>query len=654
MAKRRLKRGEEVSVWPGFVDVLTAILLVTVFLLGIFLVAEFVLTKALKDTSLSLEDVTSKVQSMQVDIQNAQDALEAKQQDIDRATLELKNIEAKKESLTTELQQLTGTLKLSEKTIAQLRSEQSALINDLEKSQKEENSLNERLIFLQRQLEDAELRAYQDAERFQRIQTDLEDNLQQERDKTQKYSQDIASLKNNIISLQQELREERLRQNASQRTIDALEAKQAQLAINLDETQKSNQVLARLVEQLRTQKQQLDEDREFVKSRLDESVQTLALLREASEEALRNMDMKRQDVADQLVQERSITTNLRAEITKLVNDITQLKTQRDGDREEKLALQTELAKLRVLLSETIQLKDDALATSENLKTVLAKLNADIFDMSQQLTGSRNKLRTSLEKQQKTAEQIAMLELDNQTLRAALLKAEQQQTLLIEREQALHKNTINELQASKEEIAVLNETTLKLQLRLSVLSNQLAESRLREKQNQTQIENLGAELNAALAERVDELTRYRSDFFGKVRMALQQVKGIEIKGDRFVFGSELLFASASAQLNSRGKLELKKLSQQIKIAIDNLPSDVDWILRIDGHTDSRPIRSPLYKDNRELSFARALSVLRELAELGLPSQRLVASGFGSTRPVRTGNSPEDFAANRRIEIKLTSP
>ena len=165
-------------------------------------------------------------------------------------------------------------------------------------------------------------------------------------------------------------------------------------------------------------------------------------------------------------------------------------------------------------------------------------------------------------------------------------------------------------------------------------------------------NLGKRLNAALATRVQELARYRSDFFGRLRKLLGNRSGIRIEGDRFVFQSEVLFASGAAELNPIGTDQLGQLAETLKKISIGIPNDLDWVLRVDGHTDRNPIKTPLFPSNWELSSARSTSVVKYLIKQGVPPNRLVAAGFGEYQPIDNGGDEIAFRRNRRIEFKLT--
>jgi len=172
-------------------------------------------------------------------------------------------------------------------------------------------------------------------------------------------------------------------------------------------------------------------------------------------------------------------------------------------------------------------------------------------------------------------------------------------------------------------------------------------------SQLRISDLGQRLNVALAQRVQELSRYRSDFFGKLRDILGNRPDIRVVGDRFVFQSEVFFDSGAATLRPEGRAELDKLGGAILDLEKQIPTDIPWVLRVDGHTDVRPVRptSP-FKSNWDLSAARAISVVQYLISKGVSPMRLAAAGFGEFQPIDPGTSEEALAHNRRIELKLT--
>ena len=168
----------------------------------------------------------------------------------------------------------------------------------------------------------------------------------------------------------------------------------------------------------------------------------------------------------------------------------------------------------------------------------------------------------------------------------------------------------------------------------------------------QIVNLGKRLNAALASKVQELSRYRSEFFGRLRDVLGRQQGLRIVGDRFVFQSEVLFEKGSDYIGPPGRSQLTTLAVTLNEISTKIPKDIDWVLRVDGHTDSDPIKTVRFPSNWELSSARAIAVVQKLIEQGLPANRLVAAGFGQFQPIDASQDEIAKRRNRRIELKLT--
>jgi chemotaxis protein MotB len=204
-----------------------------------------------------------------------------------------------------------------------------------------------------------------------------------------------------------------------------------------------------------------------------------------------------------------------------------------------------------------------------------------------------------------------------------------------------------------QVELLNRQLAALRQQLTEISTALELSRRQVGEQQAQIEDLGERLNVALAEKVQELARYRSEFFGRLREALGNHPDVRIVGDRFVLQSELLFDTASAELGPAGQQQIAQLVRTLQAIAADIPPDVEWILRIDGHTDRRPIRTERYPSNWELSTARALAIVGHMIELGIPPARLAATGFAEFHPLATGDDERAYASNRRIELQLTN-
>ncbi|MCV3238766.1 peptidoglycan -binding protein [Mesorhizobium sp. ZC-5] len=209
------------------------------------------------------------------------------------------------------------------------------------------------------------------------------------------------------------------------------------------------------------------------------------------------------------------------------------------------------------------------------------------------------------------------------------------------------------QRAMSQVELLNQQISALRKQIGALEQALDVSEVRDRESNTKIADLGRRLNVALAQRVQELNRYRSDFFGRLREILSDRENIRIVGDRFVFQSEVLFPVGSEVINDAGREEMKKLAGAIIELQKEIPPEINWVLRVDGHTDNVPLSgSGRYRDNWELSSARSTSVVKFLIENGVPANRLVAAGFGEFQPLDAADTPEARDRNRRIELKLT--
>ena len=300
-----------------------------------------------------------------------------------------------------------------------------------------------------------------------------------------------------------------------------------------------------------------------------------------------------------------------------------------------------------------------------------------FFLSQEVTGKDKALEALNAKLAQlndllSLEKLGKLNLDEQLsqLRAGLASAEAERDRVkglydglagagsdaAGRASELNKALDSEKQVSSRALAqieVLSQQISALRRQLAALEEALDASEKRDKESQGRVADLGQRLNVALAQRVQELSRYRSEFFGRLRAILGNRPDIRIVGDRFVFQSEVFFDTGQAQLLPEGRAELDKLATALIDLDKQIPPEIAWVLRVDGHTDVRPImNSPIFKSNWELSSARAISVVQYLISLGVPAQRLVAAGFAESQPLDTAATEEAYKRNRRIELKLT--
>jgi chemotaxis protein MotB len=204
-----------------------------------------------------------------------------------------------------------------------------------------------------------------------------------------------------------------------------------------------------------------------------------------------------------------------------------------------------------------------------------------------------------------------------------------------------------------QVELLNQQLAALRRQLAALEDTLAASEARDKESQARVADLGSRLNVALAQRVQELARFRSDFFGRLRQILGERPDIRVVGDRFVFQSEVFFDAGSAALLPAGAAELDKVASALIDLDKEIPPDIPWIIRVDGHTDKRPLSGlGEFKSNWALSAARAIAVVQYFVSKGVPPQRLLAAGFGEYQPIELGDNDDAYRRNRRIELKLT--
>jgi len=313
------------------------------------------------------------------------------------------------------------------------------------------------------------------------------------------------------------------------------------------------------------------------------------------------------------------------------------------------ALNRELAELANALSMERSAKTQAITQVGELSVSLSSSEAARAQLNLDLDNTRSTLTDSeSERARLTADVNALAELKRQ-LEAELASR------LAELEQNSEKLVVQTDLSAKAaaQAELLNRQMLALREQLARIEAALATAETAAKRKDTEIAELGVRLNLALADRVNELTRFRSEFFGKLRTALGNRDDIQVVGDRFVVPSELLFPSASDELNPAGSVQLQQLAATLKEVMAQIPREIDWVLRIDGHTDRVPISTGRFPSNWELSAARAIAIVKFLSNAGIPPRRLAANGFGEHHPLDPGSSPEALARNRRIEIQLTN-
>lgn len=287
--------------------------------------------------------------------------------------------------------------------------------------------------------------------------------------------------------------------------------------------------------------------------------------------------------------------------------------------------------------------------------VVSDLEAQVTELSRLLGQERDASIARVRDLEGRTDQIAALESALLETRAEAETQEQRAAALVARLEKAENGLVQESDratSAEAEVSDLTKQVAALNKELAKLTLAFEETEADKTAQALEIEDLGRQLNVALAHKVEELARYRSEFFGRLREVLGERPDIRVVGDRFVFQSELLFNSGSAELGPEGKVQIAGLAETLKGIASEIPDEINWILRVDGHTDSRPIRSSFYPSNWELSTARAISVVRYLSQRGVPPSRLGAMGFGEFQPIDIGTDEISFRRNRRIELKLT--
>jgi chemotaxis protein MotB len=307
------------------------------------------------------------------------------------------------------------------------------------------------------------------------------------------------------------------------------------------------------------------------------------------------------------------------------------------------------------LSQLLALEQKANAELRQNVSQLSASLAEAAGARDQLAALQARTADAARDLEQAQQRIVILEGQLKDAQSALANRE---TLLAEQREKLVSNAAEldeerKLSAqARSQVDLLNQQMIALRQQLARLEAALQASEAKDKESQAQIADLGRRLNLALAQKVEELSRYRSEFFGRLREALGNRPDIRIVGDRFVFQSEVLFPSGSAELNDAGIQQISTLARTLNDIARTIPKDLNWVLRVDGHTDRQPIRTAQFPSNWELSSARAIAVTKYLILLGVPPERLAAAGFGEFQPLEDRGDEIAYRRNRRIELKLT--
>lgn len=373
------------------------------------------------------------------------------------------------------------------------------------------------------------------------------------------------------------------------------------------------------------------------------------------DEALRTLDQEVARLANLLSLEKAESSRLRTDVVSL-SETLESRTVQFGRLSDQLA---------ALASEKKKLGDEMLAVTENLKIAeekrrtlkdqlsdleseAAELSAAKAGVDAELVDAYQTIEADKERIEVQLSEIALLEGMRDSLSSELKQSQKDNEQLQQQQEAQQELT----KQAKSEVSLLNQQVASLRHQLLSLSEALEVSEALSEEQEAKIDDLGERLNVALANKVQQLARYRSEFFGRLREILGNRDDVRIVGDRFVFQSEVLFGSGETTLDDNGKQQLASLARALKDISAQIPDDIEWVLRVDGHTDSQPISTPLYPSNWELSTARAVSVVRFLVQEGIPARNLAATGFGEFQPLSRDGTPESLRRNRRIELKFT--
>ena len=630
----RYRLSESNNIWPGFVDILATLLIVIIFVLMVFTVSQIYLSDAISGRDKALENLRNQINELSKilvietkekekiisQLEDTEESLSQKQSDLLKQEEYSKTLQtdiAKKDSeifiqdqnliaLSDQIKKLLNELRVVAKA---LETYEGAEITSLETDGLGER-INKALASRIDQLNQLNISLDKANNELSVNKAELESTIKELDQANNELSVNKAALESKLVELDQANNE--------------LSVNKAELEIKIQELNKSNSNLmaineslglddADLIQQLAA----IEKKNELLELSRIETQQTLKLLEKVNADLV----LKDEALQDQISQYQEITKDLLA-----INDSLGLK---DASLIEQL--------------EAIRSKNQKLAELNN--NLIEKDNT-IFNLRGKILELNNILSISEEKQLVQQEQIEGLTQNLNILESQKKKIEQESADSISEMELRSSETMkqvafltNEIETLKEEISILNDALESNEQ--TILSKEL------------KIEVLGERLNKALTSKVFELQKYRSEFFGKLKSLLGERDDIKIVGDRFIFESELLFDSASADLQLQGMDKLKQIGLTLKETTNQIPSDIDWIIQVEGHTDKRPINTPKYPSNWELSTARANSVLKLLLELGFPPNRLSAAGYGEFYPISDGETKESLQQNRRIELKLTS-
>ena len=616
----RYRLNETNNIWPGFVDVLATLLIVIIFVLMIFTVSQIYLSDAISGRDKALENLRSQINELskilvieKKEKQQVLTSLEQTQDQLAQTESDLRTQEMYSQGLQSDIAKKESELFIQDQNILALSDQIKELLVELRIVAKALETY-----------EGAEIASLNTEGLGERINKALATRI----DQLNQLNEDLDEV--NIALAQSETN--------LQNKINDLDIANTELALNktelenkIEELNNLNSNLMSINESLGLGDADLVEQLAAIQKKNDELVSLNALLQDSqreTEQALKIIEqvneelvLKDEALQEQIVQYQEITKDLLA-----INDSLGLE---DASLIEQL--------------EAIRSKNEKLA---ELNLNLVEKDNAIFSLRGKILELNNILSLSEEKQLTQQSQIAELSQSLNLLKEEKTTIQEESTASIKEMKMRSTETLKQVAFLTEEIGALKNEIILLNAALEYSEQTLLTKELK-------IEVLGERLNKALTSKVFELQKYRSEFFGKLQLILGDRKDIKIVGDRFIFESELLFDSASANLQSAGTEKLKQIGLTLMDTTQDIPADIDWIIQVEGHTDKRSIKTVQYPSNWELSTARANSVLKLLLDLGFAPHRLSAAGYGEFYPLSDGDSDEDLQQNRRIELKLTS-
>ena len=636
MVSRSLRNrlGDSNNIWPGFVDVLATLLIVIIFVLMVFTVSQIYLSdaisgrdKALQELRIQISELSKILQSEVTEKKEALQTLSDTESQLSNVQKDLKTQELIAEGLQTDLAKKSTEIFVQEQNILALSSQITELLSEL------------RIVAKALEVYEGLDSAILDTEGLgEKINKALAARIDQLKTLNAKLDETNNKLTISQINLNEKVDElnisnENLKilNNQLDVTNKKLEISENDLTEKINELNIKNENLVAINESLGLEDGGITEQLEAIKNKNQDLINLNKDLLNSQKETQETLSMLERTNLELSLRDEELQNQIN-QYQNLMNDLLEIN---DSLGLKDATLQEQL--------QAIRSKNQELAT---LNQNLINKDNTIFDLRGKIIELNNVLSISDEKRMEQELEIAILKRDIENVENARAM-----------ENEVSSNQIEEMQieASQtfEQISILSNEIDNLKIEILTLNRALESSEIETASKNLEIEILGERLNKALTSKIFELQKYRSEFFGKLQSLLGDRDDIKVVGDRFIFESELLFDSASANLQANGKAKLKQIAMTLMETTNEIPTDIDWIIQVEGHTDKRPINTIQFPSNWELSSARANSVLKLLLEIGFPPRRLAAAGYGEFYPISDGETIEDYQQNRRIELKLTS-